>query len=116
MEKLSPGTEYALTAMANSVREICGYILKDETIIIIPNVAEKPRESFLLDADAQFNVIMRLHESVMGVFHTHPRGICWPSETDVDGWPEAEVRYFIATTREVCEFRLDDDGKPKPIE
>lgn len=116
---LSLNTTHALAALSNSIREMCGYILHDGTVIVMPNISASPLDSFEVNAVSQAAVLSNMHGNVMGMFHTHPRGMCWPSKKDVENWPPAvlqsDIRYFIATTREVGEFRLDEDGKPKPV-
>ncbi len=120
MKTLPANTMHALTALANSIQEICGYILQDGTIVIMPNVSDRPMDSFRANPVNQAAFLSNMHGEVRSMFHTHPRGVCWPSEEDVENWPpaakEGGVSYLIVTTREVGEFRLDEDGKPKPVE
>jgi proteasome lid subunit RPN8/RPN11 len=121
---LPNNTIHALTALANSIQEICGFILQDGSIVIIPNDAVRPGDGFDMRKSVQRNFVQNSHSSILAVFHTHPRGICWPSAVDVENWPIAcledlevpRVKYVIATTREIGEFRLDENGKPKPVE
>lgn len=116
---LPKNTMHALTALANSIQEICGYLLHDGTIIVMPNVSDSPTDSFEVNPLSQAAVLSNLHGNVMGMFHTHPRGVCHPSLHDIEEWPPVAssggLRYFIVTTREVGEFRLDENGKPKPV-
>jgi len=118
MIDLPSNTMYALTALANSVQEICGYVLDDGSIVVMPNVSITPTGSFEVDPESQRWILPVMWERVTALFHTHPKGTCWPSEMDVENWPAAcgaGVKYFVVTTREVGEFRLDEDGKPKPV-
>lgn len=120
MLNIPANTAHMLTALANSVQEICGFVLKDGTVVAIRNASEQPYDSFFMDQDAQKEFVDRNYEMIAAVFHTHPKGICWPSSRDVVHWPaacsEGGISYLVVTTREICEFRMDENGKPKPVE
>lgn len=116
---LPENTLYALTALANSIQEITGFVMMDGSLVVIPNDSPVPQDSGVMRASVQHNFVRHCHTPIMGYFHTHPRGVCWPSPMDVANWPKAcleGARYFIATTTEIGEFRLDENGKPKPVE
>jgi proteasome lid subunit RPN8/RPN11 len=119
MIDLPANTIHGLVALANSIQEICGYVLDDGSFIVMPNISDAPMDSYEVNPESQGWILPMVWERVVAMFHTHPRGICWPSDEDMRNWPpaasEGGARYFIVTAREVREFRLDEDGKPKPV-
>lgn len=96
------------------VTEQCGFIDSEQDIWYIPNVHEKPRANFLMDTLVTTRVLERIYErndrSVLGIFHTHPNNVPWPSPRDIVGWPNPKLgwRYFIVTYGEVVEWELSD--------
>ena len=92
--------------------EVCGFITNDGGILYVPNTHKEPHFNFHMDiGDIQeaLNIICKINESsVMGVFHTHPTNVPWPSPVDINGWPNPDLgwRYWIATNHEVIEWGL----------
>ena len=104
-------SELTLMCFTNK-EEVCGFISEDQDIYYVDNAHEEPTHNFLLDQDS-FEAVIRdiyeFHQSrVMGVFHTHPNQLPWPSPRDIVGWPNPELgwRYWIATNMEVTEWAL----------
>jgi len=63
------------------------------------NVASDPRRAFLIDPQAQFDLMRALRGSerrVVGCFHSHPDGAPEPSATDRAGAYEVGFLYLIA--------------------
>lgn len=99
-------------ACETSPVEVCGLITEQMEIHYIANVHEFPRENFYMD-HAEFTETVRQimegkKDKILGVFHTHPTGIVWPSPRDIVGWPNPDLgwRYFIVTARDVIEWAL----------
>lgn len=70
-------------------REVCGLLLgsveRIETATPAENVAPDPRAHFEIDPAALFAAIRmerRGGASLSGYYHSHPRGVAAPSETD----------------------------------
>lgn len=97
------------------VVEQCGFIDSEQELWYIPNVHDKPRMNFLMDTYVATNVLERIYEKqerkVLGIFHTHPNGVPWPSSRDLVGWPNTKLnwRYFIVTGDEVVEWEITYD-------
>lgn len=92
--------------------EQCGVISSEWNVYPVSNVHLKPRFNFLMD-ELEFREIIRQiydvrEERVLGIFHTHPNNVPWPSPRDIAGWPNPrlEWRYWIATNKEVIEWEL----------
>ena len=94
-----------------SPEEICGLITDKMEIFYIANIHEFPRENFYFDL-GEFKIaaadIIGNGERIIGMFHTHPTGIPWPSPRDIVGWPNPALgwRYWIATRADVIEWAL----------
>lgn len=94
------------------VVEQCGFIDDEQDIWYIPNIHEKPRANFLMDDQVATGVLENIYErqerKVLGIFHTHPNNVVWPSPRDIVGWPNSKLgwRYFIVTADEVLEWEL----------
>lgn len=97
------------------VIEQCGFIDNDQEIWYVPNVHDKPRANFLMDNHVTCKVLENIYEvtdrKVLGIFHTHPNSLPWPSPRDIVGWPNPRLgwRYFIVTEGEVLEWELSRD-------
>lgn len=94
------------------VIEQCGFIDLNQELWYIPNIHEYPRMNFLMDTEVTTKILENIYErdnqSVLGIFHTHPNGVPWPSPRDIVGWPNTRLgwRYFIVTGSEVVEWEL----------
>lgn len=98
-----------------SKNELCGLLDVREQIYYIENVHEIAESNFFFDhkdydvaVAANFENNPGVEEPILGIWHTHPTNIPWPSPRDIRGWPEPSLRwrYFIATNREVLEWRI----------
>ena len=94
------------------VIEQCGFIDSEQDIWIMNNVHQSPRENFRMN-DAQVRntldeIYNRRKRTVIGIFHTHPNNLPWPSPRDIVGWPNPKLgwRYFIVTKYDVLEWEL----------
>lgn len=94
------------------VTEQCGFIDSEQDIWLMVNIHNSPRANFRMD-DAQVNntlheIYVKRKREVLGVFHTHPNNVTWPSPRDIVGWPNPKLgwRYFIVTKHEVLEWEL----------
>ena len=87
--------------------ECCGLIEGDDApdgwralaIHEAKNLAEDPQRRFLIDPQAQFDLMRRLRESetrIIGCFHSHPDGEPVPSATDRAEAYESDFLYLIA--------------------
>jgi proteasome lid subunit RPN8/RPN11 len=74
-----------------------------------PNVSETPRRSFLVDPEAQFDLMRALRggaHRLIGCFHSHPDGSAAPSQSDRAQAYEADFIYLIAGGEPRAGFRL----------
>jgi proteasome lid subunit RPN8/RPN11 len=102
-----------LTASCRSTnKERCGFITQDEDIFYVYNIHKEPTHNFLMDSKDFQNVIAEIYEDrqtrIVGIFHTHPNNVPWPTPRDLVGWPNPALgwRYWIVTGSEVIEWRL----------
>jgi proteasome lid subunit RPN8/RPN11 len=88
------------------------------------NIAEDPRRRFLIDPQAQFDLMRRLRDSpsrIIGCFHSHPDGRAEPSAIDRAEAYESDFFYLIAAgspgefTLKAYLFRDEDGFSPVPI-
>jgi proteasome lid subunit RPN8/RPN11 len=108
--------EQLLLDWNREVTEQCGFIDSEQELWYVENAHEKPRSNFLMDnAYAEESLNQIYNESrgrtVLGIFHTHPNNVPWPSPRDIVGWPNPRLkwRYFIVTSGEVLEWELTND-------
>lgn len=96
----------------NSNKERCGFITDDEDIFYVDNVHEEPRHNFLMCPFDFETVVSEIYDirltRIIGIFHTHPNNVVWPSPRDLVGWPNPELkwRYWIVTNDQVIEWEL----------
>jgi proteasome lid subunit RPN8/RPN11 len=83
--------------------------------LALPNRAVSATR-FVIDPGDLFAAITQAEmagESVLGFFHSHPRGPATPSQVDVAEWPDAQWTGFLAgrvgSGWELRAFRLDGD-------
>ena len=108
-------TNQLLLDWNREVTEQCGFIDSDHDVWYISNVHDAPRMNFLMDNHVATKVLERIFDTegkkVLGIFHTHPNDVPWPSPRDIVGWPNLKLkwRYFVVTSSEVLEWELVDD-------
>lgn len=99
----------------SSKHELCGLLDIQESIYYIENVHEISESNFFFDKAEYEIAINEIFENnpghqnpILGIWHTHPTNIPWPSPRDIRGWPEPRLqwRYFIVTNEAVHEWRL----------
>lgn len=99
----------------NDPLEQCGFIDSEQQIWEIHNSHQKPRMNFLMETKQTQKTLEKIYNehrrTVLGIFHTHPNGVTWPSPRDIVGWPNLKLgwRYFIVTGRDVAEWELVND-------
>lgn len=96
--------------------ERCGFITKeDQQVVRVENSHGDPHNNFYMeesDAEDSIHYIYEeCHDSIMGIYHTHPNGYPWPSPRDIRGWPNLSLgwRYFLVSRGNVTEWRLVRD-------
>ena len=95
------------------VVEQCGFIDSDQELWYVKNAHEHPRSNFFMDNAYAEKTLTQIYKDspgrkVLGIFHTHPNGVTWPSPRDIVGWPNPRLgwRYFIVTGVDVVEWEL----------
>lgn len=113
-EPLFESTQMLLVQACNeSKEEVCGFIAEeDQEIYYVDNVHLKPSRNFLMDSDDAERILTEIYtkrkSKVIGIFHTHPNDVPWPSPRDICGWPNPDLhwRYWVVTNGDVCEWEL----------
>ena len=106
---LSPTHSAAIAACARTSfpRECCGLlegIAHDDgwrltAVHESRNIAEQPEQHFLIDPQMHIDLLRRLRgteRTVIGCFHSHPRGRAEPSSTDLLSAAEQDFLWLIA--------------------
>lgn len=102
--------KHALVRSAcTSNHEVVGFITSRMAPYFLFNTHDEPEHNFRVDGSdvrRALELISVGNDSVIGMFHTHSDGTNYPSLTDLEGWPPAELnwRYFIVNTRGVWEY------------
>lgn len=106
-------TELLIQNCNESRKEVCGFIAEeDQEIYCVDNVHSKPSRNFLMDEEDTERVLTEIYNlrksKVLGIFHTHPNDVPWPSPRDICGWPNLRLRwrYWVVTNNEVYEWEL----------
>jgi proteasome lid subunit RPN8/RPN11 len=110
---LPESVQNVLTAIcAASKHEVCGFIDTHYGFHHVDNVHDEKTHNFLMDEDS-FNVTMQRiyhggNNAVLGVWHTHPNNVVWPTPRDLAGWPNPDLKwhYWIVTNSQVIQWRL----------
>lgn len=94
--------------------EICGLISSKNNVAFrvypIKNVADEPKNHFLLDAKQQISVLKKMRENnevLFAVYHSHPNAPACPSALDLDMAMDENVLLFITSlnTKGILELR-----------
>lgn len=107
--------EHLLEIWDEEPTEQCGFIDSEQNIWVVPNIHENSMKNFLMNQAHVENVMKEIYlknkNSILGIFHTHPNSLPWPSPRDIVGWPDKawNWRYFIVTKNEVLEWELVND-------
>ncbi len=82
--------ELARIAEGDPAREVCGFVVADSTgrlsVVVLPNVAESPRDRFLVDPAAHLALARRLRTDggrIAAAFHSHVDGPARLSDEDL---------------------------------
>ena len=118
MEKIPATTRDGLLqlAHADSEREICGFIMRDFSIVQSPNMAHHSKTRFEIDPAVQLELANRERANMLGIYHSHPSGDLHPSHRDIEGWPAWDARYWIVANGRVVEWKKHDDGSIERID
>lgn len=100
-------TELRIKAYQNPHREVCGFITKSGIILDVENVADNPKTEFFMSPNEQYNMMRMYNKNILGIWHTHPSGNPFPSESDrlgaTFGLP-MDYWYWIVTTEYVYQY------------
>lgn len=99
-----------ISACGGSPDEVCGLIDSAWDIYFIDNLHNEPTHNFLMDVKQgveTLRTVAHLERTVLGIFHSHPNNIPWPTPRDLVGWPvDVDWRYFIINPGRVIEWML----------
>lgn len=95
-------------AIQSAPYEACGFVLENDELIEIRNVATNPLRGFKMDRRDAIEKLSNRVEFITGIWHTHPKGTSEPSLIDLDGIKSGAVQknwdYFIATSEAVYQY------------
>ena len=97
-----------LRAAEASPFEVCGFIMRDGSIIEIRNVAENPYDTFTMDL-RQIGRKVDV-ENIAAIWHTHPGGDIRPSKADLNAIKLCKWDYVIVTTDEIALYEAQESG------
>jgi proteasome lid subunit RPN8/RPN11 len=93
-------------AQADSPREVCGIIVGNseqaQRVIAMTNVASDPLHFYQLDNEALEREVRQVRAddlSLIGIYHSHPRGEPIPSPTDVAQAPPLAAAHLLVGLR-----------------
>ena len=97
-----------------SPNELCGFIMRDGSVVELPNAARDPVNNFEM---ARHHLVKRVPDpsKIYAIWHSHPNGNSVPSATDMNavkiGAVEHHWIYLIVTPNGVFEhiMELEDD-------
>jgi len=94
----------------NLDEEICGFIMHDWSAMPVHNVARDKSCNFEMDEEQLVELLLRYPaKSLVGVYHSHPRGNPHPSDAD-ETFAYPYYRYFIVTFDAIYEWRFTNGG------
>ena len=109
-------------ALASPAQEICGLLAGENGLCRaaypIKNVSPTPESAFFMDPQAQIdamNAMRRAKETMLGIYHSHPRSAPIPSERDIAGAAYPGVACIIISLADergpqIAAFELLDQG------
>jgi proteasome lid subunit RPN8/RPN11 len=111
---MNPECERELREMAamSPEREICGFIMDGWIPLPVENVANSDRE-FYMDETQLLHVYQCHRSEILGVYHSHPGGSVYPSDSDETFAPKG-MRYWIVTAEAVVEWEFGN-GRARQI-
>ena len=110
-------TEAVKDAMIDHARraspaECCGLLSGGNGVITdwhpLRNVADKPERRYYAPPEDLFAAMRRIREArqtLLGIYHSHPRTPAYPSESDVEMAFYPEAVYFIVSLEPLVELR-----------
>jgi len=94
--------------------EVCGLVSSQNGVpshcYPVANVAEQPRQRFLLDAGQQISAMAKMRElgeKLFAIYHSHPTAPAEPSTHDLEqaAYPEALYLIISLNTKGILEMR-----------
>ncbi|HYV04884.1 MAG TPA: M67 family metallopeptidase [Blastocatellia bacterium] len=92
--------------------ECCGLLSGENGVITtlhpLPNEADRPEVRFFATPEGLFAAMRRIRESnqsLLGIYHSHPRTAAYPSASDVEMAFYPEAVYFIISLERGTEIR-----------
>lgn len=111
MEQVTLNREWLVRrAIQGSPNELCGFILRDGTVVEIPNSATDPVRNFSMSRKHLCARVPR-PEEIFAIWHSHPNGNCQPSLTDMIAVKTGHVQhnwvYLVVTPKGVFEHVME---------
>lgn len=79
-----------------------------DTLHPLPNEADRPEVRFFATPEGLFGAMRRIREanqSLLGIYHSHPRTAAYPSASDVEMAFYPEAVYFIISLEQSVDLR-----------
>lgn len=84
--------------------ELCGVVMKDGTVKVLPNLHPEPRDNFAMDASVLDD------PEVVATWHTHPRTSPNLTVADYRAFRQfPRLRHYIVGAAELWCYRMHDD-------
>ena len=119
--------EFIQYATKNYPKEACGMLLRSvggqtiEQFIPIPNASPNPIHEFEFEPKSfirALHIIENEKKEWVGVIHSHPTSIAYPSSIDIQNWFYPELSYWIYSLSEqdLKAYSIRDRGiQPYPF-
>lgn len=99
-------------ALETQPSECCGLLSGENGVITtlhpLPNEADRPEVRFFATPEGLFAAMRRIREadqSLLGIYHSHPRTAAYPSASDVEMAFYPEAVYFIISLEDGVDLR-----------
>lgn len=93
-------------ALPVSLLEQCGVVLKDGSVVVLPNTHPDPLHNFQMTAES----LAVYGEDIVAFWHTHPDGNANLSDTDYQNFLQfPDQLHYIVTQTRICEYNVLDN-------
>ncbi len=84
-------------AKQNPEEEVCGFIVlcEDLSVRVVPAINENPNKSECFSISPQKFISTKLNNKILAIYHSHPKGNCFPSDRDRNASKEMGIPYLI---------------------
>lgn len=98
-------------AIQGAPLEVCGFIMKDDSVIEIPNTSANPESGFLMSVH-HLSTLITDPDDIVAIWHTHPNGTTHLSGEDirsmVEGYIYPDWEYYTVTASVVTKWNVKE--------